>query len=367
MAARQRRFPSIPMLVVALAFLVGACGGGEEEQEAVGTSATTTTTAPTTTTIETTTTTTIETTTTIDPALVAPLTGAVVESGVDLDRPALAVKIDNHPNARPQTGLEQADIVFDVRAEGITRFMAVFHSTIPDPVGPVRSSRTSDFDLLDALDTPLYASSGGNQYVMSALRSVDAIPVTNQTRREYFRQGDRPAPHNLYVDASDLYALAPDETTRPQPWFTYRSPDDEPPPTATAAGDGEVTVAFRDGPRVGFTWDPSVPGWRRTQNGEAHTTADGTHIAPQNVVIMVATYTVSPADAGSPELVSTGSGELLVLADGHLIEGSWERASATDKPTLLDAAGQPIALTPGQTWVLFPEAGQVTAAPPGGG
>ena len=358
MVAGQRRFPTIAAPVAALALIAGACGGGGVDAAAEPPSTTTTTIDTTTTTTAPTTTTTIETTTTIDPALVAPLTGAVVDDEAELARPALVVKIDNHPNARPQTGLDQADIVFDLRAEGVTRFTAVFHSRIPDPVGPVRSSRTSDFDLLAGLDNPLYASSGGNEYVMSALRSIETIPLTNHTRREYFRQGDRPAPHNLYVNASDLYALAPEQTTPPQPWFTYRPPEEDLPATATAADD-EVTVAFREGPTAGFTWDASVPGWRRTQSGQPHLTVDGLQLAPQNVVIMVTSYVVSPADAGSPELVSTGSGDLYVLTEGHLIEGTWQRATASDKPTLLDSAGQPIALSPGQTWVLYPEAGQV--------
>lgn len=358
MVVRQRRFPRIVASVAAFALLSGACSGGSDEVAAAPESTTTTSIATTTTTAPPTTTTTEATTTTVDPALIAPLTGAAVDPDVDLDRPALALKIDNHPNARPQTGLDQADIVFDLRAESVTRFTAVFHSRIPDPAGPVRSSRTSDFDLLSGLDNPLYGSSGGNAYVMSALRSIEAIPVTNQTRREYFRQSDRPPPHNLYVNASDLYALAPDETTQPQPWFAYR-PADEPLPVSAVAAEGEATVAFRGGPTAGFTWDPDVPGWRRSQNGAPHNTVDGRQLAPQNVVIMVTSYVTSPADPVSPELVSTGSGELIVLTDGHVIEGTWERASASDKPTLLDSDGQPIALVPGQTWVLYPEAGQV--------
>jgi hypothetical protein len=354
---RQRPFPIIVVLLAVFAVLAAGCSGGSDEVVATP-APTTSTTVETTTTTAPTTTTTVETTTTIDPSLIAPLTGAPVDADVDLDRPALVLKIDNHPTARPQTGLDQADIVFDLRAESVTRFTAVFHSRIPDPVGPVRSSRTSDFDLLSGLDNPLYGSSGGNEYVMSTLRSIEAIPVTNHSRTEYFRQGERPAPHNLYVNASDLYALAPEDATPPEPWFTYRAPEDALPSTAVPAA-GEVTVAFRGGPTVGFTWDDSVPGWRRTQSGEPHTTNGGLQLTPQNVVIMVTSYVVSPADPVSPELVSTGSGELLVLTDGHLIEGTWERATAADKPTLLDAAGAPIALSPGQTFVEYPESGQV--------
>ncbi|MEL6984491.1 MAG: DUF3048 domain-containing protein, partial [Actinomycetota bacterium] len=155
---------------------------------------------------------------------IAPYTGLPTDPEV-LDRSALVVKVDNHPRARPQTGLDQADIVFDLRAEGVTRFAAVFHSQIPDPVGPVRSSRTSDFDLLRGLDNPLYASSGANDYVASGLRSLPIVELTNRTRGEYFRDFGRPAPHNLYVNGTDLYALAPDDLPEPQPWFPYRTVD----------------------------------------------------------------------------------------------------------------------------------------------
>ncbi len=410
--------------VVAMMVAAG-CGGSDDaaevtttttEPEAPSTTRRTTTTRPTTTAPS--------TTTTIDPARIAPLTGEVTDVGTDLTRPALVVKIDNHPDARPQTGLELADIVFDLRAEGVTRFTAVFHSAIPDPVGPVRSSRTSDFDLLWGFNNPLYASSGGNDYVMGALAGVDAIAVTNHSRPEYFRDGSRPAPHNLYVDGTDLYALAPEDGTEPPfPWFDYRgadgapaevgdpattangdttveipasTDDDEPPsdddPSSTDGADGTdpaadgvaddgadddevgddevevavgepvpgpVTIAFREGPTVGFTWDEATQGWPRTQNGEPHVTVGGDQLAPANVVIMVTSYVRSPADAASPELVSTGSGDLIVLTDGHVITGTWERPEADQAPTLADDDGRPIVLMPGQTWVLYPEAGQV--------
>ena len=350
------------VLALGLAIGLAACGGSDEgaasstEPEKLSFEETTTALPTTTTTAPTT------TEKTIDPALIAPLTGLVVDSAVELDRPALVLKIDNHPSARPQSGLDQADMVFELRAEGVTRFTAVFHSKIPDPVGPVRSSRTSDFDLLSGLDRPLYGSSGGNANVMGALRSIDAISVTNQTRREYFRNGSRPAPHNLYVNATDLFALAPEDAGRPSPWFSYRAPGDELPAGAVPS-DGEVTIAFTDGPTAGFTWDAASGGWPRTQNGNPHTNQDGVQLAPENVVIMVTSYSASPADASSPHLESTGSGELLVLTDGHEIAGTWERASPTDKPTLLDTAGQPIALTPGRTWVLYPEPGQISSLP----
>lgn len=296
---------------------------------------------------------------------VAPLTGrslSAAEADEVLGRPALVVKIDNHPRARPQTGLDLADIVFDLRAEGVTRFAAVFQSHIPDPVGPVRSSRTSDFDLVRGLDTPIYASSGGNDYVTAGLRELPIIELTNRTRNEYYRDFARPAPHNLFVMGSDLYALAPDATTPPDPWFTYRQPGDRPPAGAVDAI-GPVTVSFSESPVVTHTWDAEVGGWLRTQDGRPHLTSDGAQLAPENVVITITDYVTSPADAASPEVVSVGGGPAAVLTDGKIIVGTWSRATAEDPMSLADVDGEPIALTPGRTWVIMPEAGQVGFAP----
>ena len=295
---------------------------------------------------------------------VYPLTGLPMladDEGADA-RAALVVKIDNHPRARPQTGLDEADIVFDVRAEGVTRFAAVYHSSIPDPVGPVRSSRTSDFDILRGFERPLYASSGGNDYVARNLRALPIVELTNLTRTEYFRDFSRPAPHNLYVNASDLYELAPEDLSAPAPWFSYGYGNSGSSPLAVEVS-GPVTVDYTGSPTVTHAWDESRQGWVRTQDSNPHTTANGDQLAPENVVIMVTDYSVSPADAISPEVRSTGSGPVLVLSGGKAVAGEWNRPSAEDKPTLTDSEGNSIVLTPGRTWVLMPEPGQVSLPP----
>lgn len=341
-----------------LSLFAASCSSGDDEAAVTttaGTEAPTTTEAPS----EQQVTTTVSTIPS-DQLIVggAPLSGMAVADEAALARPALAVKIDNHPSARPQSGLDQADIVFEVRVEGITRFLAVFHSAAPDAIGPVRSSRTSDFDLLRGLDTPLYASSGGNDFVASALRSLPIYSVTAMSRTEYYRNGSRPAPHNLYTNTGDLFALAPDDAAPPEPWFSYRAPSVEPNATGRALQE-PITIAYRGGPLVTHTWDEALGGWLRTQDGQPHTNADGVQLAPENVVIMVTDYVTSPADAISPELVSVGSGQLYVLTGGVVIEGTWTRETADAKPVLLDSSGASIALTPGSTWVLYPESGDV--------
>lgn len=365
-APRSGRRPSWIVAVLATALLAAACGSGSDDSAPADTtldsdlafSETSTTTAPTTTTTAPT------TTTTTGPRFHDPLTG-VGRDDAPLERAALAVKIDNHPSARPQAGLASADIVFDLRAEGVTRFMAVFHSEVPDAVGPVRSSRTSDFDLLRGLDNPLYASSGGNAHVMGQVPGLPVFAVTNHTRREYYRDRSRPAPHNLFIDPEVLYGIVGDaavEVGAPEPWFSYRELEETLP--AEARPVDAVRVDFTNSPTVDFAWDETVGGWLRSQDGAAHNDANGDRLAPENVVIMVTSYGVSAADSSSPEVRSVGSGELVVLTDGHRIDGTWERTTAEAKPILLSSGGQPITLTPGRTWVLFPESGQITE--PGG-
>ncbi len=365
MIPQALRSVSRPAFVVAAGLLVASCGGAGADEAA---DTTTTTAAPTTTvptTVSTTTTTVAPpTTTTTIPAEPAPLTGASAETEAP-DRPAIAIKIDNHPSARPQIGLSDADLVFDLRAEGVTRFMAVFHSSVPPEVGPVRSSRTSDFDLLRGLDNPLYASSGGNANVMGAVGGLPVFAVTNHSRREYYRHDDRPRPHNLFVDPEVLYDVvgeAAAEVGPPEAWFDYRDDGDVLPDSA--APSTGIEVDFTNSPTVGFTWDPARAGWSRTQDGAEHLdAATGEQLAPENVVVMVTTYGVSSADPSSPEVRSVGSGPLVVLTDGHRVDGTWERVDAAAKPVLVADSGEPIALSPGRTWVLYPEAGQIADLP----
>lgn len=345
-------FPRRARSLVALALaglLVAACAGGDDDLVAEPT-----------TTVEATTTSTTEATPTTEAVVaeVAPLTGLAVEDPAVLDRPALFLKVDNHPDSRPQSALDQADLVIEMLAEfGISRFAAVFHTEAPEHAGPVRSSRTSDFDLLRAFGEPLYGSSGGNDYVLGAMRDLPITNVTAFTRTEYFRDNTRRAPHNLYVDTEDLFALAPDDAGAPPAWFSYRQDGDELPASAQPAT-GPVTVRW--GFPVSFRWDEESQGWSRTQSGQPHVVADGTQLAPANVVLLQAEYVTSRADANSPELVSTGEGDALVLTDGHLVAGRWVRPSADEPPSLVAEDGSEIALTPGQTWVLWPEEGAVT-------
>ncbi len=307
------------------------------------------------------------TTTTAPSGPKAPLTGLVVSDAAALARPALAVKIDNIDStgcevARPQFGIDHADLVYEILVEGITRFMAVFHSDIPETVGPVRSARSSDVDLIAMLGNPLFAWSGNNDNVAADLSKVRGRYVdvghSSGAGNSFYRDKDRCAPHNLLVNPADLYAFAADKSPGvPTPVFTYRPANANLPATARATGGVRLTT----GQEVVYAWNAERKGWDRTQRGSLHTAVDGTTetpISPANVVVLEITYANS-STPGSPLAVTLGKGKAHVYTEGKVIDGTWARSDNGDPWTLTDEVGAPIAITPGRTWVALAQTGKV--------
>lgn len=315
--------------------------------------------SPPTTTAPTSTTSTTEATTTTAPQAVAPLTGVPGDYGDRLARPALFVKVDNHELARPHAGINQADLVIEERVESsLSRLAAVFHSQDAEVVGPVRSTRTTDLDLAALFGRPIYASSGGNDHVLGALRRSGLVDVGhNRSGAGFWRQSGRPAPHNLFASTLELRAKAPEQPAPPAPIFTYRGEGDPLPAGAVPAGG--VALRF-GGPEVArFSWDKGRGAYLRTMGGAPHVDADGVQVAPANVVVLEIQYRFSDGTReSSPHGVTAGEGRALVFTAGHLVEGRWVRPSADAPLQLLAADGSPIALTPGQTFLELP--------PPGG-
>jgi hypothetical protein len=286
---------------------------------------------------------------------VQPLTGLPTRDASE--RPALAVKIDNIEAARTPVGVELADVVYEEMVEGnLTRLVAVFQANEPGVVGPVRSIRTTDVHLLDQLNTPLLAASGANTAVLQAVAAADLVNLNALVAPQaYFRQAGRAAPHNLMARPADLRAAAGSRGGQAPKLFHYRQPGAVPASSIPSAG---VSIAFGRAD-IGFSWSHERRRWVRSQNGRAHTTASGFHLAPENVVVLEVAYGASPADLRSPEAQTIGSGKVYVFTDGRRIDGTWHRAAGDDPIELFDFGGQPIALTRGQTFVELAPAGSV--------
>ncbi len=276
----------------------------------------------------------------------------------DPRRPALAVKIDNVTTARPQSGINDADIVFVEEVEGgLTRLAAVFHSTGAEVVGPVRSMRTGDFDLLAQFNSPLFANSGGNRGSRAALADSTLIDVGASSSPEgYYRDSGRRAPHNLFTNAFNLWAIGAElATATPSPMFTFRTAGEA--INASAQPVGGITINYPRS-RVEYAWNGN--GWDRTQDGSATVDTSGTRTAPTTVIVQFVGYGVSAADARSPEAISVGSGTAWILTDGQMIEAFWRRAGVPDQTEYIDGEGRPIAILPGRTWIELPREDSAT-------
>jgi hypothetical protein len=353
------------LATVAVAGLVlVACGGGDA-------AAPDTTAAPTTSAAAASTTTEAATTvpgtdapaTTAAPApAVMPLTGApITEEGAEA-RPALVAKIDNHPQSRPQYGLNSADIVFEENVENLTRFAAVYQSIVSERVGPVRSGRTQDVDLLGSLNQPLFVWSGGNPNVTRAIEGSDLVSLsptaTNNVGFFRDRRGNEKSEHTLYARPTEMYATFwPLFAPAPQQQFQYRADGAAPAGSPSA----KVDLAM-DNVKVVWTWDPDTSSYLRAQDGKPHQDAELGQVNAANVVVLEVEYRPSPADARSPEAQTTGTGVAYVFTGGSLVRGTWQRDTRLDPFVLTADDGSVIELTPGRTWVELARVGKTTPA-----
>jgi hypothetical protein len=289
-----------------------------------------------------------------------PLTGLPIGGDVLLAlRPALIVKIDNSEQARPQVGLNAADIVYEERVEGITRFAAVFHSTSQAPVGPVRSARSSDIDIVSAYNNAIFAWGGANNGVAAQIDGAEVVSrnVDSAAVDDKFRDDERSAPHNLFMTSTDDFWADPGDARSAPPQLQFRAADSA--PNAGATPTPGVNISYLGGGvSVDYAYDQARQGWVRFQNGTPHVDSDGVAITPANVAILYTEYEASPADPRSPDAQTVGGGEATVfLGDGTVVQGTWSRDAPTSPYTILDTAGQPILLTPGRTWIALPTAG----------
>ncbi|HEX4428740.1 MAG TPA: DUF3048 domain-containing protein [Frankiaceae bacterium] len=293
-----------------------------------------------------------------------PLTGLPLSSDpAAAKRPALFVKIENAPQARPQTGLEKADVVYEAIAEGgITRFAAIFQSTDPGDLGPVRSVRPQDPDIAAPLHG-IAAFSGGVTPIVNDLSTVaqDLSADASVAASAYHRTTDRVAPHNLYATASKLWALAAAPfNVAPKPLFDYGAM----PAGATPAS--AVDVPLSSVADVRWTWDGKA--WRRSQDGVPFTVTGAGQIGPANVILQYVQIDSAGyqdvAGTPVPSTVLIGTGKAQVLRGGKVISGTWAKAGRFDVTHFTTADGQVLSLQPGRTWVeLVPNTVTATVTP----
>lgn len=287
------------------------------------------------------------TTTTTPKPPMAPLTGLPDPGGQSLTRPALWVKIENTPEARPQAGLNQADVVYEEVAEsGITRFAVLFQSTIPDVVGPIRSVRAMDPDIAWPLGG-VFAYSGGAAPNIPLIQAAPVNAIDESAAGDaMFRDRTKSAPHNLFGHADALIARGGNPVP-PPPLFNYALDNEATTGDPVAA----FSVGFEKGYGVSYAYDGASRTWRRAMDAP-FTAADGQQVAPTNVIVQFTDY---PAES---EGQTVGQGDVWVFSDGKVARGRWVRPQREQPAQYIDATGKPIKLLPGTTWVELLPTGQ---------
>ena len=293
-----------------------------------------------------------------------PLTDLPAPGGTPPSRPPIAVKIGNEPGpdngglgaARPQSGLNEADVVYDTPAEGgIMRYVAVFQCNDASLIGPVRSVRWVDWHILAEFRISILAHVGGIDQDRAVVATKKYILNGDDFSypQAYEQISSRVSPDSTYTSTSALYKVFHNETP-PGPIFKYtaRLP-------AGARPMASVGINFSYGTDVLWKWDGASRSWLHFY-GSGSTpdidTLDNKQVSTTNIVIQVVHYTLgpyaeSPGGSGDVQSIMTGTGTGYVLRDGEMIPVIWHRPTLRDPTTYTTTSGKPVGLAPGRTWV----------------
>ena len=290
-----------------------------------------------------------------------PLTG--VEGDV-VERPALVVKVENSEDARPQEGLENADIVFEEMVEGgISRFAAIFHSNPPPQIAPIRSVRPMDGPITSWTGGLLAFSGGQEQFTSRAQDDGLQLISMDWGADGFSRVQDRPSPHDVAGDTAAFFAQADgDHQGSPPPFCAF----DVEGTGGTAQRQGtmtsQVSVQISTIALPNWTWDPTSSRWLRFEDTVPAMAESGVQLSATNLLLLdVEVDMLAGTDAAGthiPESIVVGQGTGLVVSGQMSAPITWQKDSETAPWQFFDATGQPLVLAPGTTWVeLVPTSG----------
>lgn len=314
--------------------------------------------------------------------LTCPLCGLPVSGLPSIDRRPVAVKIENDPSARPQSGLDKADIVYEEMVEGnMTRFMAIYLCRAVESIGPVRSARPADIDLAFPYDALLCHCGGGGSTL--AMIKASGLPDLDQFAwpGAYWRTSDRRAPHNLYTSTQRLrdaggqafpyhgqvaqaFEFMSDEkqaameNERTQEIKRDIANQSKPSPAfqPKLIVVNNVNIPYQGGCHVRYSYDPTSGRWMRfVADRPLVDRVTGAQLAADNVIVQYVTVTASGVvdvnGAQSPDLGVVGFGKAQVFVRGRLIDANWSKSVRTSHTQYTDDSGKVIQMKPGSTWV----------------
>ena len=298
-----------------------------------------------------------------DPAW--PLTGLPMATEDAGDYPSLCIKIENSRSARPQLGLDSADIVIEEVVEGgITRFMAIFHSTLPKEVEPVRSMRPMDPPLAKPFGCPLIFSGGQYAFVQDARKSLKKVISMDSGDKGFSRDRKRSAPHNVIGDIDTFMktAKAAKLTSPPSP---FEFPDLGHASSVVTSGEeaSRLDLKMSNYSSVAWKWDPVKSVWLRYEGKDKAVVVSGKQIYATNVVTLTVKIAMTAKRPGAnpvPETKIVGKGKGTLSAGGRNMPINWSKSKDSTHIVLTDLQGNPVTLIAGNTWIeLVPTSGSV--------
>jgi hypothetical protein len=268
-------------------------------------------------------------------------------------KPVLAVKVDNTRAAQPHAGLQSADLIYLQEVEwDLTRLMAIFNSSLPDVVGPVRSARISDLDILAQFGKVAFSNSGAQAKLLPVIGAANLYDVSANRAYNAFRNDPgRPAPVDHMTDPRLLLAAAPDAELARDIGLVF---SEDPPAGGTPVN--RISASWPSS-EVSFTWDEQDGSFIVGLNGEASRSTEG---GPQRAATVVI-QSVEQTDSGygdryggrTPLIKSVGTGAAIVLRNGRMWSVTWERPSLEEGTRFLLPDGSPMPFDIGQEWIVL--------------
>lgn len=278
------------------------------------------------------------------------LTGEKLANQAAETTPVTAVMIENSPDARPQSGLEQAGVVYEAIAEGgITRFMALYQNESPSLIGPVRSVRQYDLDWMCPYDASL-AHVGGSAAALQEVRNGQWHDLDQFFNAgSYWRAADRYAPHNVYTTMARLNSLEKSKGTTASTFTGFDRTDAKPATTLDAT---HITINFSSTLyNTAYIYNAKTNDYTRYQAGAIHSDREKGPITPNVVVALHVDEKTVMQDGWRQAIQTSGSGQATIFQNGTAAEVTWHKPDQKSQLYFTDATGKRVALVRGQTWI----------------
>jgi hypothetical protein len=280
----------------------------------------------------------------------SPLTGEVVPDEATTKQAVTGIMIENSPDARPQSGIKDAGIVYEAIAEGgITRFLALYQQEKPALIGPVRSVRMYYVDWVAPYNASV-AHIGGSAAALAEVRNGKYRDIDQFFNAgSYWRASDRYAPHNVYTSFERLDALNKAKGYTQSTFTAFKRTDGK----ASAKPDATSISINISGPlyNTAYTYDPATNKYNRQLAGVPHLDREKGQITPSVVIALKVNMSLVMEDGYRESITTTGSGEAVIFQNGTAQTVSWHKADRASQITFTDAAGKEVPLVRGQTWI----------------